>query len=169
MPVGDRPVLPFIVCTDDDCYPEENYLDSIFECFSNDPKLGFVGGRILLHDPADPRITIQESLEPLFFSAGQLYWSRCYSRRKRRLPAGRSCRGRWLRSMVWSWSTLQRGGSGIVFLLRRRTRVRCPPQNNKRYRQCNIQQASGESKVSLRRTRVEGPGEAQIPCPIFRA
>jgi glycosyltransferase involved in cell wall biosynthesis len=59
-----------IVCTDDDCYPEENYLDSIFECFSNDPKLGFVGGRILLHDPTDLRITIQESLEPLSFPPG---------------------------------------------------------------------------------------------------
>jgi glycosyltransferase involved in cell wall biosynthesis len=56
-----------VVCIDDDCYPEKDYLDAIFECFSNDPKLGFVGGRILLHDPTDRRITIQESLEPLSF------------------------------------------------------------------------------------------------------
>ena len=59
-----------VVCIDDDCYPEEDYLDSIFECFSNDPKLGFVGGRILLHDPTDRRITIQESLEPASFPPG---------------------------------------------------------------------------------------------------
>jgi glycosyltransferase involved in cell wall biosynthesis len=59
-----------IVCIDDDCYPAEDYLDSIFEGFSNDPKLGFVGGRILLHDPTDRRITIQESLEPLSFPPG---------------------------------------------------------------------------------------------------
>src|SRR5260221_2633748 len=59
-----------VVCIDDDCYPEEDYLDAIFECFSKDPKLGFVGGRILLHDPKDRRITIQESLEPLFFPPG---------------------------------------------------------------------------------------------------
>jgi glycosyltransferase involved in cell wall biosynthesis len=59
-----------LVCIDDDCYPEEDYLDSIFECFSKDPKLGFVGGRILLYDPLDRRITIQESLEPLFFPPG---------------------------------------------------------------------------------------------------
>jgi glycosyltransferase involved in cell wall biosynthesis len=59
-----------VVCIDDDCYPTEDYLDSIFECFSNDPKLGFVGGRILLHDPTDRRITIQESLEPLTFPSG---------------------------------------------------------------------------------------------------
>ena len=59
-----------VVCIDDDCYPEENYLDAIFEYFSKDPKLGFLGGRILLHDPTDRRITIQESLEPLFFPPG---------------------------------------------------------------------------------------------------
>jgi glycosyltransferase involved in cell wall biosynthesis len=58
---------PIVVCIDDDCYPEKDYLDSIFESFTTDPKLGFVGGRILLHDPTDRRITIQESLEPLSF------------------------------------------------------------------------------------------------------
>jgi glycosyltransferase involved in cell wall biosynthesis len=57
-----------IACIDDDCYPEGGYIDAVFECFSKDPKLGFVGGRILLHDPTDRRITIQESLEPLSFS-----------------------------------------------------------------------------------------------------
>jgi glycosyltransferase involved in cell wall biosynthesis len=61
---------PIVACIDDDCYPEADYLDSIFECFSRDPKLGFVGGRILLHDPTDRRITIQESLEPLSFPPG---------------------------------------------------------------------------------------------------
>lgn len=52
---------------DDDCYPAEDYLDAVFECFSKDPRLGFVGGRILLHDPSDLKITIQESLEPQSF------------------------------------------------------------------------------------------------------
>ena len=59
-----------VVCLDDDCYPEADHLDSMFECFSKDPKLGFVGGRILLYDRTDRRITIQESLEPVFFPAG---------------------------------------------------------------------------------------------------
>ena len=59
-----------VVCIDDDCYPAEDYLDSIFARFSNDAKLGFLGGRILLHDPTDRRITIQESLEPLFLPPG---------------------------------------------------------------------------------------------------
>src|SRR5258708_30792988 len=26
-----------VVCIDDDCYPERDYLDSIFACFANDP------------------------------------------------------------------------------------------------------------------------------------
>ena len=59
-----------VACIDDDCYPKKDYLDSIFGCFSNDPRLGFVGGRILLHDPTDRRITIQESLEPRSFPKG---------------------------------------------------------------------------------------------------
>jgi glycosyltransferase involved in cell wall biosynthesis len=61
---------PIVVCIDDDCYPAEDYLDRIFERFSNDPKLGFLGGRILLYDPTDRRITIQESLEPLCLPKG---------------------------------------------------------------------------------------------------
>jgi glycosyltransferase involved in cell wall biosynthesis len=52
-----------IAYIDDDCYPAEDYLDAVFECFAKNPSLGFVGGRILLHDPSDRRITIQESLE----------------------------------------------------------------------------------------------------------
>jgi glycosyltransferase involved in cell wall biosynthesis len=52
---------------DDDCYPTEDYLDAVFDCFSKDPELGFLGGRILLHDPNDRRITIQESLERFYF------------------------------------------------------------------------------------------------------
>jgi glycosyltransferase involved in cell wall biosynthesis len=53
---------------DDDCYPAEDFLDAIFDCFSKDQALGFVGGRILLHDPSDRRITIQESMQPLQFA-----------------------------------------------------------------------------------------------------
>ena len=49
-----------IVFTDDDCYPEADYLTQISSCFS-DPRYGFVGGRVLLHDPSDYPITIQLS------------------------------------------------------------------------------------------------------------
>ena len=61
---------PIVICIDDDCYPETDYFDSIFDRFARDPKLGFVGGRILLYDPTDRKITIQESLQPLSFPAG---------------------------------------------------------------------------------------------------
>jgi glycosyltransferase involved in cell wall biosynthesis len=54
---------------DDDCYPTTNFVDAVLDCFCRDPKVGFVGGRILLHDPSDRRITIQESLERLYFPA----------------------------------------------------------------------------------------------------
>jgi glycosyltransferase involved in cell wall biosynthesis len=52
---------------DDDCYPVENYVDAVFDCFSQNPRHAFVGGRILLYDPSDRRLTIQESQEQLFF------------------------------------------------------------------------------------------------------
>ena len=47
---------------DDDCYPAEDYLDAIHNCFVENPNLGFVSGRILLYDETDLRMTIQESL-----------------------------------------------------------------------------------------------------------
>lgn len=47
---------------DDDCYPAEDYLDAIHNCFAENSNLGFVSGRILLYDETDLRMTIQESL-----------------------------------------------------------------------------------------------------------
>jgi len=38
--------------TDDDCYPERDFLSCLWSAFE-DPSVGYVGGRILLHDPAD--------------------------------------------------------------------------------------------------------------------
>jgi glycosyltransferase involved in cell wall biosynthesis len=49
-----------VAFTDDDCYPQQDYLARIDGCFS-DPRYGFVGGRVLLHDPSDYPITIQLS------------------------------------------------------------------------------------------------------------
>ncbi|MFL5341669.1 MAG: glycosyltransferase, partial [Gemmataceae bacterium] len=46
--------------TDDDCYPHPNFLNDVLNAFKPDPRLGFLGGRILLYDPTDYRITIQE-------------------------------------------------------------------------------------------------------------
>ena len=47
-----------IAFTDDDCYPAEEYLDRIVDCFE-DRALGFLGGRVLLFDPTDFPLTIQ--------------------------------------------------------------------------------------------------------------
>jgi glycosyltransferase involved in cell wall biosynthesis len=49
--------------TDDDCYPQEDYLAKIERAFE-DPVLGFVGGRVLLYDPEDAPVTIQTSTDP---------------------------------------------------------------------------------------------------------
>lgn len=58
-----------IAFTDDDCYPAEDCLDAIFACFQRD-ETGFVGGRILLHDPTDFPITIQELDRPVELCPG---------------------------------------------------------------------------------------------------
>jgi GT2 family glycosyltransferase len=46
--------------TDDDCYPEQDFLAAVLEAFKANPLLGFIGGQIRLYDPTDYRITIQE-------------------------------------------------------------------------------------------------------------
>jgi glycosyltransferase involved in cell wall biosynthesis len=59
--VGWRAARGDIVAfTDDDCYPEPDYLTQVAHCLA-DPRFGFVGGRVLLHDPLDYPITIQLS------------------------------------------------------------------------------------------------------------
>jgi len=56
-----------IAFTDDDCYVAEDYVDSILEVFEEDREIGFLGGRVLLYDSTDYRITIQESTVRLYF------------------------------------------------------------------------------------------------------
>lgn len=65
--------------TDDDCYVAPDYVDQIVEVFRRHPEVGCVGGRILLHDPTDAPITIEErdvprELRPFHFvEAGELH------------------------------------------------------------------------------------------------
>jgi glycosyltransferase involved in cell wall biosynthesis len=59
-------IISFI---DDDCYPTPNLIDEVHQCFVR-KEVGFIGGRILLHDPTDLRITIQESTEPRTWPPG---------------------------------------------------------------------------------------------------
>ena len=44
--------------TDDDCYPEPDYLERVRECFLETP-IDYLGGRVLLYDPQDAPVTIQ--------------------------------------------------------------------------------------------------------------
>jgi GT2 family glycosyltransferase len=54
--------------TDDDCYPAPDFPDRVRSAFE-DPSVGFITGRIVLHDPADHPITTNESVIPLTFDA----------------------------------------------------------------------------------------------------
>jgi GT2 family glycosyltransferase len=47
-----------IALTDDDCYVAPDYVDAIAQAFEEYPDVGCIGGRILLHDPTDAKVTI---------------------------------------------------------------------------------------------------------------
>lgn len=49
-----------IAFTDDDCYPDTHCIDNLSLAFS-EKNIGFVGGRVLLHDPDDLPMTIKLS------------------------------------------------------------------------------------------------------------
>ena len=50
--------------TDDDCYLAPDYVNKVVEVFRAHPEIGCVGGRILLYDPDDARVTIDERIVP---------------------------------------------------------------------------------------------------------
>jgi len=54
--------------TDDDCYPAPDFLTRVWSAF-DDPSVGYIGGRIVLHDPTDHPLTINESMTPRTFPA----------------------------------------------------------------------------------------------------
>jgi GT2 family glycosyltransferase len=53
---------PLLVFIDDDCYAAPDYLTQISRVFG-DSAYGYVGGRVLLHDPADAPVTVREETE----------------------------------------------------------------------------------------------------------
>ena len=57
-----------IALTDDDCYVAEDFVDAVVDAFKGRPDVGVIGGRILLFDPADARVTICERDHPLEFA-----------------------------------------------------------------------------------------------------
>jgi GT2 family glycosyltransferase len=56
-----------VAFTDDDCYVFKDYIDKICSAFHQDAKIGFIGGRVLLYDQRDLRMTIEEGQEPHSF------------------------------------------------------------------------------------------------------
>jgi glycosyltransferase involved in cell wall biosynthesis len=50
--------------TDDDCYVAEDYVDAVVAAFDTGPGVGVLGGRILLFDPEDAPVTIDERDHP---------------------------------------------------------------------------------------------------------
>jgi glycosyltransferase involved in cell wall biosynthesis len=54
--------------TDDDCYPEIDFLTRVWSAFA-DPSVGYIAGRITLHDPADYPMTTIESSTPYTYPA----------------------------------------------------------------------------------------------------
>ena len=48
-----------VAFTDDDCYVADDFIDAMISAFAH-PEIGFVGGRILLYDESDIKLTIRE-------------------------------------------------------------------------------------------------------------
>ena len=73
--------------TDDDCYPRPDYLRALAEVFDTHA-VGVVGGRVVLHDPTDARLSIRDvdtptTLEPrTFVHAGTMHGANLAVRRE---------------------------------------------------------------------------------------
>jgi glycosyltransferase involved in cell wall biosynthesis len=67
-----------IAFTDDDCYPEPDFLERVRDCFKEDP-IDYLGCRVLLYDQQDAAITIQTRQDRLeispysYISAGLIH------------------------------------------------------------------------------------------------
>jgi glycosyltransferase involved in cell wall biosynthesis len=59
-----------VAFTDDDCYPRPDYLRAIVEVFE-EHQAGVIGGRVILHDPADARVGVKDTAEAFEISQGQ--------------------------------------------------------------------------------------------------
>jgi glycosyltransferase involved in cell wall biosynthesis len=59
--------------TDDDCYPAPDFLSRVWMAFE-DKSVGYITGRIVLHDPADDPVATNESTIPLTFPGRSFVW-----------------------------------------------------------------------------------------------
>jgi glycosyltransferase involved in cell wall biosynthesis len=55
--------------TDDDCYPRTDYLRAIAQVFA-EHDVGVMGGRVVLHDPTDARLSIRDIDQPTVIEPG---------------------------------------------------------------------------------------------------
>jgi glycosyltransferase involved in cell wall biosynthesis len=84
----------FVCFTDDDCYVMPDYVNQIVAVFEEFPEVGCVGGRIMLHDQSDARVTIDERSEAVgiaprqFIAAGTLHGANLSFRRDALAAAG---------------------------------------------------------------------------------
>jgi GT2 family glycosyltransferase len=62
---------PVVAFTDDDCYPDHDFIAAVLAVFDAHPSLGFLGGRIVLYDPTDYPITIQENPDRIDLPPGR--------------------------------------------------------------------------------------------------
>jgi glycosyltransferase involved in cell wall biosynthesis len=62
-----------IVFVDDDCYPSIDFLSQIWSRF-RDPSVGYITGRVMLHDSRDYPATINESITPLTYPGRSFVW-----------------------------------------------------------------------------------------------
>lgn len=58
-----------LIFTDDDCYADPGLIAAYARTFA-DPQVGYAGGRILLHDPDDARLSIRECTAAERFAPG---------------------------------------------------------------------------------------------------
>jgi glycosyltransferase involved in cell wall biosynthesis len=76
-----------IAFSDDDCYPAPDFVDAVWDAFKRRPE-GCIGGRILLYDPMDYPVTIDERTQPTtlpprsFVPAGELQGANLSLRRE---------------------------------------------------------------------------------------
>lgn len=64
-----------VAFTDDDCYPRADFLRAVIRSFHENSSLGFIGGRLLLHDPNDARVTIKENESRQEFAPGDFMYA----------------------------------------------------------------------------------------------
>jgi glycosyltransferase involved in cell wall biosynthesis len=73
--------------TDDDCYPRADYLQALSQVFA-EQQAGIVGGRVVLHDPTDARLSIRDVETPTdinpatFVQAGTIHGANMAIRRE---------------------------------------------------------------------------------------